>query len=138
MLTWLRSLFRRPDPSAEFRAKQPALVAEWFRVAAACGKPKGLVWVSFEPLGEPLFGPGWAVLPILLQFEPTPDGELADVPQAREPRQVVAMFAYTRRRWTTGGRAVFNLTAEQVAKRMNEPRPPGSGPATAGVSRPGV
>jgi hypothetical protein len=58
MLTWLRSLFRRPDPPAEFRAERGRLLAEWFRTAAASGKPKGLRWVSFEPLGEPLFGPG--------------------------------------------------------------------------------
>ena len=28
MLTWLRSLFRRPDPAADFRANQPRLLAE--------------------------------------------------------------------------------------------------------------
>ncbi len=121
MLTWLRSLFRRPDPPAVFRANQAALSGEWFRVAAAAGKPRGLTWVRFEPLGEPLFGPGWAVLPVLVQFDPTPDGGLADVPQAREPRPVVAVFAWSRRKWTTGGRAVFNLSAEQVAKAMSRP-----------------
>ena len=127
MLTWLRSLFRRPDPSAEFRANRAELLVVWFRTAVAAGKPKGLIWVACEPLGEPLFGPGWAVLPVLVHFEPTPDGGLADVPQAKEPRPVVAVFTRTRRRWTTAGRAVFNLTAEQVAKAMNEPRPPGGG-----------
>jgi hypothetical protein len=118
VLTWLRSLFRRPDPPADFRANQPELLAEWLRAAAAFGKPKGLTWVGYEVLGEPLFGPGWAVLPVQVQFEPTPDGGLADVPQAREPRPVVALFAYTRRRWGTGGRAVFNLTASQVASQL--------------------
>ncbi len=123
MLTWLRSLFRRPDPGADFRRTQAALLAEWFRAAAAAGKPKGLRWVLYEPLGEPLFGPGWAVLPVTVGFEPTPDGGLADVPQARDPRPVVAVFAYTRRRWATGGRAVFNLSAEQVARRLAAGRP---------------
>jgi len=123
VLTWLRSLFRRSDPPAEFRANQAELVSEWFRTAAAAGKPKGLTWVNCEVLGEPLFGPGWAILPLMVQFEPTPDGGLADVPQAKEPRQVVAMFTYTRRRWTTGGRAVFNLSADQVAKQLTTRRP---------------
>lgn len=118
MLTWLRSLFGRSDPPVEFCSRRAELLAEWFRTAAGAGKPKGLVWVKCEPLGEPLFGSSWAVLPVLVQFEPIADGPLADVPQAREPRPVVAVFAYTRRRWTTGGRAVFNLTAEQVAKAM--------------------
>ena len=119
MLTWLRSLFRRANPPDEFRPRQPVLVAEWFGIGAASGKPKGLTWVRCEVLGEPLFGPDWAVLPVLVQFEPTPDGGLEDVPQAKEPRPVVAMFSYARRRWLTTGRAVFNLSAEQVAKQMS-------------------
>ena len=124
MLTWLRSLFRRPDPPAEFRSRQTELLAEWFRTAVASGKPKGLVWVKCEPLGEPIFGHGWAVLTTMVQFEPVADGPLADVPQAREPRRVVAVFTYTRRGWSTTGRAVFNLSAEQVAKAMSRPVSP--------------
>jgi hypothetical protein len=118
VLTWLRSLFRRRDPVTEFRANRAELLAEWFRAAASSGKPKGLVWVGFEPLGDPLFGPGWAVAGVMVQFEPTPDGPLADVPQAKEPRPVVAVFSWRRGKWNAG-RCVFNLTAEQVAKAMN-------------------
>jgi hypothetical protein len=124
VLTWLRSLFRRPDPPAEFRARRPELLAEWFRTAASSGKPKGLVWVSCEPLGEPLFGPGWAVMGVMVQFEPTPDGPLADVPHAREPRPVVAVFGWNRGRWATSGRAVFNLSASQVAAQLARPVSP--------------
>jgi hypothetical protein len=120
MLTWLRSLFRRPDPTADFRANQPRLLADWFRTAADSGRPKGLTWVNCEPLGDPLFGPGWALLPVMVQFEPTPDGGLEDVTQAKGPRPLVAVFAW-KKGWTTTGRAVFNLTAEQVAAQMSRP-----------------
>lgn len=123
MLGWLRSLFVRPDPHAEFRGRQAELLALWFDTAAKSGKPKGLTWQGYEPLGEPLFGDGWAVLPVLVQFAPTADGGLEDVPQAKEPRAVVAVFAYARRRWSTGGRAVFNLSAEQVAGQLAAVRP---------------
>jgi hypothetical protein len=99
-------------------ARQVELVALWFGTAGKTGKPKGLTWVRCEVLGEPTFGNGWAVLPVLVTFEPTADGPLADVPQAWEPRAVVAVFNYARRRWTTGGRAVFNLTPAQVATRL--------------------
>lgn len=121
MLRWLRSLFRRPDPPAEFRGREPELLDLWFRTAAAAGKPNGLRWVSAEPLGEPIFGTNWAVLPVQVQFEPTADGPLADVPHAREPRPVVAVFAYARRRWGTSGRVVFNLSAAQVASQLGRP-----------------
>jgi len=120
MFRWLRSLFRRSDPPAEFRSRQTELLDLWFRTASATGKPKGLTWVKCEPIGEPIFGHGWALLTTMVQFEPVADGPLADVPQAREPRPVVAVFAYTRLRWSTGGRAVFNLSAEQVATAMSK------------------
>jgi hypothetical protein len=115
---FLHSLFARPDPPAEFRGRQAELLALWFDTAATSGKPKGLTWQGYEPLGEPLFGGGWAVLPLLVQFAPTPDGGLEDVPQAKEPRAVVAVFAYARRRWSTSGRTVFNLSPAQVAEQL--------------------
>lgn len=117
MLRWLRWRFSRPDPAAEFVARQADLLALWFRTAAAAGKPKGLTWVGCEPAGEPVVRGGFAVVPVTVQFDPVPGSELADVPQAREPRPVVAVFAY-RRGWTTAGRAVFNLTAGQVIARL--------------------
>ena len=122
MLHLLRSLFRRPDPPAEFRRRQGELLRLWFHAAAGTGKPRGLTWAGCEPLGEPLFGDGWAVLPVQVRFEPVAGGPLEDVPQAREPRPVVAVFAYSRRRWGTSGRAVFNLTAGQVAEQLARPK----------------
>lgn len=119
MFHWLRSLFIRPHPQAEFRARQSVLLSVWFDTAAKSGRPKGLTWTGYELLGEPLFGDGWAVLPVLVRFEPVAGGPLADVPQANEPRPVVAVFGYARRRWSTSGRTVFNLSAEQVAERMS-------------------
>jgi hypothetical protein len=118
MLRFLRHLFARPDPAALFRADQPALLALWFRTTAATGLPKGLTWQAVEPLGEPLFGKGWAVLPVLVTFEPILDGPLSDVPHAREPRPVVAVFRFARREWSTSGRVVFNLSAERVAASL--------------------
>lgn len=123
MFHWLRSLFARPDPEAEFRVRQQELLSLWFETAAKSGKPRGLTWAGYEPLGDPLFGDGWAVLPVLVRFESVAGGPLADVPHAKEPRPVVAVFAYVRRRWSTGGRAVFNLSAEQVAKQLAAARP---------------
>ncbi|MCU0706312.1 MAG: hypothetical protein MUF18_20315 [Fimbriiglobus sp.] len=117
MLPWLQRLFRRSDPPAELRAQLPALLAEWFTQRRQAGKPKGLTWVQYESLGRPIVGNGWAVVEVMVLFEPTADGPLADVSQANGPRGVVAVFRYTRRRWTAE-RVVFNLSAEQVAEQF--------------------
>jgi hypothetical protein len=97
---------------------------EQFRQAgAASGLPRGLAWISAEPIGEPLFvrdpvgGQTLALVQVIVQFEPTADSELADVPQAREPRPVTAMFVAQRGGWRTTGRAIFNLSPLQVAER---------------------
>jgi hypothetical protein len=113
---WLR---KRPgavpafDPGRELPA--------WFATAATAGKPRGLTWVGFDPAGEPLLvRDGDRVLslvPAVVRFEPDPDGELADVPQAREPRTVIAVFELRRGRWETDGRTVFNLTPRQFVDR---------------------
>ena len=113
--------FRRPDPAAEFRANQAALVDAFLRAAAATGKPRGLRWVSAEAAGEPLFvreaaGEFVALLHVVVRFEPEAGSDLADVPQAREPRPVTAMFVYDLG-WRTDGKAVFNLSPAQVVER---------------------
>ena len=103
-----------------FARDGPALFQDWFRVASTSGKPKGLTWVRYEPIGEPHFAHEVALVPVLVHFEPVADGPLADVPQAWEPRAVVAVFQFIRGHWKTDGRAVFNLTPQQVAEQVEK------------------
>ncbi|MEO2088144.1 MAG: hypothetical protein ABGY75_01430 [Gemmataceae bacterium] len=119
MFHWLRTLFRSPpDPVADFTARRGELLHQWFGAAGVSGRPKWLNWVEYEASGEPLFVRKFAFAPVVVRFEPLPDGPLDDVPQAREPRAVVAVFRWQRGRWTTDGRAVFNLTPQQVAEQL--------------------
>jgi hypothetical protein len=117
---------RRAGESAAvdaFSANRAALVAEFLKRAEGQGRPRGLAWVSAEPAGEPTFvrdpktGGRVALLPLIVTFRPEEGSELEDVPQAREPRTVTAMFTYDRGEWRTTGRAVFNLTPAQVIER---------------------
>jgi hypothetical protein len=117
MLRWLLSLFRPSNPIAEFTIRQTELLANWFRIAAASGRPKWLTWVGYESLGDPIVTDRVALVPVLVRFEPISDAPLEDVPQAREPRSVVAVFRFEGE-WTTDGRVVFNLTPQQVAEQM--------------------
>ena len=58
-----------------------------------------------------------ALAPVVVRFEPVPGSEMEDVPQAREPRPVTALFTFERGAWRTAGRAVFNLSPAQVVER---------------------
>lgn len=119
MFHWLRTLFRPPpDPVAEFAARRGELLHQWFGAAGVSGRPKWLTWAGYESFGEPLFVREFGLVPVVVRFEPVPGAPLDDVPQAREPRAVVAVFRWRRGRWTTEGRAVFNLTPQQVADQL--------------------
>ena len=83
-------------------------------VRAAVTPPRGLTLVSLEAAGEPRLTPGRALVPVTVRFEPVPGGGLEDVPQAREPRQAVAVFVPRDGRWVPTGKLVLNLTAEQI------------------------
>jgi hypothetical protein len=127
VIGWLRRLFRRsPDPAAAaelFRRERDSLLAAFLAAARASGKPRGLTWASVEASGEALFvedrvaGQIVALAPVVVRFEPVPGSEMEDVPQAREPRPVTAVFAFDRGAWRTTGRAVFNLSPEQVVEK---------------------
>jgi hypothetical protein len=75
-----------------------------------------------EPAGEPLrvrdqSGGLVALVPVVVRFEPVPGSEMEEVPQAREPRTVTALFTFERGAWQTVGRAVFNLSPAQVVEK---------------------
>lgn len=134
MFAWLTSLFRRRDPAEEFRQDPAGFARLWFDTAARSGQPKWLTWTTHEVTGEPLFVRTFALLPVLVTFEPIPDSPLADVPQARDPRSVVAVFTHDGRTWTTTGKAVFNLTPQQVAERTVKPPIESDRPSAASQS----
>ena len=106
-----------------FHANLVGWTATFWKAGAASGTPRGLTWVSATPTGDPLFA--WdstdarliALLPVQVQFAPIPGSDLEDVPQAHEPRTVTAMFVFDGATWQTDGRAVFNLTPQQVIER---------------------
>ena len=119
----MRWLFGGRSPHAAFALRKSTLLQAWFDGAARSGLPRGLTWTSWIEAGEAVRatdlanGQLLALAPVVVQFEPIVGGGLDDVPQAREPRAVVAVFRWTRRTWVPDGRAIFNLTPVQVLGR---------------------
>lgn len=117
MRNWFR---RRLAPREEFARHRRELLRSWFAALAASGSPRGLVWVGYTDSGEVIWAKSateLAMVPVMIQFEPVAGGGMEDVPQAREPRPVVALFRWDRKRWVADGRAYFNLTPRQMIER---------------------
>lgn len=112
---------RQGDPTKRFRAMVTQHVEAFLHAGRESGMPRGLEWLSATPVGDPVFVVEReteqlvALLPVIVAFEPVPGSALEDVPQAREPRTVTAMFTFDGETWRTTGRAVFNLSPQQVA-----------------------
>ena len=113
--------WNRPSPRDELTRLRRELSMAWFAKAASAGSPRGLTWLSYTDNGDVVWakhaGDWLALVPVVVQFEPIAGEVLEDVPQAREPRAVVAVFRWRRRIWTSDGRAIFNLTPLQLIDR---------------------
>ena len=122
---------RRRAAERLFRRARGELEARFSAAAGRDGKPAGLRWVRCEFAGDPRFAPAAdgrldGFLSVTVQFEPIPGGGMEDVPAAHLPRHAAAVFhhrpgprwaPWSAGTWGTGGRALFNLTAEQAAGR---------------------
>ena len=119
-MRWFR---RRNSPREVFQLHRADLLKAWFTAAAVSGSPRGLTWLDFTEVG----GLVWVyaatekvplvLVPMILQFEPVVGGPLEDVPEAREPRPVVAVFRWNRKGWIADDRAYFNLSPLQMIER---------------------
>lgn len=126
LVIWDERRSRRPIDLVgvlrQFRAQLPQRIEEFRNQAANRNTPRGLRWLTTEANAEPILVQGSAgelvaLVSVVVQFEPIPGSELADVPQAREPRTITAVFRHEDDQWRTDGRAIFNLTPEQFLER---------------------
>ena len=120
---------RRAAAERLFHGVRGELEARFSAAAGRDDKPAGLRYLRCEFDGEPAFAaaPGGrldAFLSVTVRFEPVPGGGMEDVPAAKLPRHAAAVFHHRPGRWPwsagvwgTGGRALFNHTAEQAAER---------------------
>lgn len=103
-----------------FRLQRERL-AEVFRTAAAAtGKPRGLRWLSchftddFTLVRDRKTRRLSALIPVTIQFEPEPGGDMEDVPAATEPRPATAVFHFRQGNWVSEGQALFNVTPDSA------------------------
>lgn len=116
-----------PDRAArEFRLRREALEVKFLQLAAATGKPRGLVWQECDFADSVAFarhrhtGELTSFVAVTIRFRAEPDGPLEDVPNAALPKAATAVFRYDGTRWSTDGRAVFNLGPEEAIEHFRQ------------------
>jgi LPXTG-motif cell wall-anchored protein len=118
-------LRRRRRPSVAevrraFQQQREHLEADFFRLASATGKPRGLRWVEcrWEELLE--FGRDRhtgqlaALAGVIVQFEAIPGSDMEGLPAVGNLRNGSGLFLHDGRRWAATGRVVFNLNPDEV------------------------
>lgn len=107
-----------------FRRQREVLEARFFDLASRLEKPRGLRWVDCDWLDRVVFcrdrqsGLLSAFVSINIRFEAIEGGEMEGVAAVGNIRMAAAVFHYEQGNWGTGGRALFNLTADDALERM--------------------
>ena len=102
------------------------LEQEFLRAAAASGKPRGLTWAQCNFHDEVLLahdratGDVYALRAVTIRFEAVAGGDMEEVEAVGNLRYATAVFVYRRRRWTTDGRAIFNLGPQETLEKYRE------------------
>lgn len=108
----------------QFRQTRERLEAKFIDLAQALGKPRGLRWMDCDWLSAVTFardrqtGLITAFAGINIRFEAIEGGDMEDVAAVGTLRDAVAVFHYHNGHWGTGGKALFNMNAEEAITRL--------------------
>jgi len=130
-LSWLVRRLVRPRPvvpdeaRAAFESQRGELQRLFFDAASATGKPRGLTWKACD-FGEELIlvrdrqtRELTAFVPVTISFEAIPGSDMEDLPAVGNLRCATAVFHLRARRWTTAGRALFNLEPADAVRHLS-------------------
>jgi hypothetical protein len=104
----------------EFHQQREHLEAKYWRLAAASGKPRGLAWVDCDFADDVVYardkrsGGLTALVGVTIRFEAIEGGGMEEVEAVSNLRAATAVFHLDQGRWTTQGRAIFNLNPAET------------------------
>lgn len=110
----------------EFEHHYAELEPAFLAAANATGKPRGLRWTKCHLQPDVVFardkanGELYALAGATISFEAIEGGGMEDVEAVGNLRAGSAVFVFRNGRWTTDGRAVFNLEPAEAVKRYGE------------------
>jgi hypothetical protein len=107
-----------------FKLQRERLEAQFFHVAAATGKPRGLRWKDCE-WDDPVefardraTGQVHALVGVTIAFEAIEGSDMEGLPAVGNLRNASAVFVFTAGRWVTHGKAVFNMNPDEAIKHF--------------------
>lgn len=104
----------------EFFLRREWLEAEFLKLAGVRGIPRGLRWVDCDFDNEVQFakdrtsGQLRALVAATIRFEAIEGGDMEDVEAVANLRAATAVFYLESGKWTTNGRALFNLNPTEA------------------------
>jgi hypothetical protein len=107
-----------------FRQQRERLEAKFIDMAQSLGKPRGLKWMDCDWLSAVTFardrksGLITAFAGINIRFEAIEGGDMEDVAAVGTLRDAVAVFHFHNGNWGTGGKALFNMNADEAITRL--------------------
>ncbi len=108
----------------QFRRQREQIEAKFLDLARGIGKPRGLRWIDCDWLSSVTFardrqtGLITAFAGINIRFEAIEGGDMEDVAAVGTVRDAVAVFHFHQGNWGTGGKALFNMNAEEAITRL--------------------
>ena len=125
---WRREQRRRTIIRAtnEFVRDRLVLEQDFCAAANVTGKPRGLRWARCEFQAGLVLARDRAtaellgLVPVTISFEAIPGGGMEEVEAVGNLRAATAILTWTANRWTTTGRAIFNLEPQEVLTRYAE------------------
>ncbi len=104
----------------EFHRQREQLEARFLTRAASCGKPRGLRWSDCDFEDDVTYARDRrtkrlsAFVAVTIRFEAIEGGGMEENENVRNLRAATAVFDYDRNRWSTDGRAIFNLNPTEA------------------------
>jgi len=108
-----------------FNLQREHLEAQFFKAAAASGKPRGLRWLGcqwtepVEFVRDRQTGLFAALVGVTIQFEAIEGGDMEGLPAVSNLRNASGVFFFQAGQWSTVGRAIFNMNPDEAAAHFS-------------------
>jgi hypothetical protein len=110
----------------EFHQQREHLEARFFKIASSSGKPRGLEWAGCDFDNNVIYardrhsGELSAFVGVTISFEAIAGGAMEDVEAVGNLRAATAVFRVVKGRWSTDGRAIFNLNPTEAVRYFQD------------------
>lgn len=109
-----------------FPAQKDLVQNEFYRIASASGKPRGVRWKELqwgqqtEFLRHRQTAQICVLIGVTIRFEAVEGSDMVHVEAVNDPKNATAMFVYHQGQWHPTEKAIFNLNPDEAAEQFEE------------------